>query len=447
MDCERVDVGTAEARGDGDADDDADGGEIEKFEIGYVDTSGDGGAERVGCSDFELLRLVGKGSFAKVFQVRRISTGRIYAMKVLRKATIVRKKKGPQHARTERTILQEVNHPFIVNLRYAFQTHGKLYLIMDFLNGGELFYHLRRSHMFSEARARFYACEILLAIEHLHSLGIVYRDLKPENLCLDHEGHVVLTDFGLAKEAVYNDHDAMSFCGTAEYMSPEILLRGGHGQSSDWWSFGVLLFEMLTGNPPFVGSNRSSTYSKVLKGKLTLPSYLTPDARGLLKRLLQRSVSKRLKTADEVRAQPFFAGVNWDDVRARRVPPLFVPDVSNEHDISNFDKSFTDATPTDSPAEPVEQLHEDLFQGFSYVAPSLREHMRRLSTSGPGGRGLSPLNPGAPGFGPGRAHPRAAPAPHVNTLHPGHQAYQHQPQQPLHQGGVGITGATNHHHH
>lgn len=309
-------------------------------------------------------------------------------MKVLKKATIIRKKKGAIHAKTERTILEEVKHPFIVDLKYAFQTNGKLYLIMDFLNGGELFYHLRKQHMFSEALTRFYACEILLALEHLHRLGIVYRDLKPENLCLDHEGHITLTDFGLAKEAVYTDHDATSFCGTAEYMAPEMLLRTGHGKSADWWSFGVLLYEMVTGAPPFVGSNRTSTYNKVLKSKLVLPSYLSHEAKSLLRRLLQRNVAKRLKTAEEIRAQPFFAGVDWDAVFHKRITPLFVPEVSNEHDISNFDQSFTNATPTDSPAEPVEM--QDLFHGFSYVAPSLRQQMLRMSLSDHHHRTTSP---------------------------------------------------------
>jgi len=302
---------------------------------------------------------------------------------VLRKAEVIRKRKGTEHTKTERNILEEVRHPFIVGLQFAFQTNGKLYLIMDYLNGGELFYHLNRQHMFGEDLTRFYACEILLALEHLHALGIIYRDLKPENLCLTAEGHVVVTDFGLAKEAVYSEEiGASSFCGTAEYMAPEILLRKGHGTAVDWWSFGVLIYEMLTGSPPFVDNNRTATYHKVLKGKLSLPAYLTADAKSLLRKLLQRKVSKRLKTAAEVKAQPFFASVNWDDVYHKRLQSPFVPKVEGLHDCSNFDSRFTKEMPVDSPVEPVPA--DDIFGGFSYVAPSVLEAYRR---DGPGSYG------------------------------------------------------------
>eukprot|EP00163_Fabomonas_tropica_P001530 TRINITY_DN1113_c0_g2_i1.p1 TRINITY_DN1113_c0_g2~~TRINITY_DN1113_c0_g2_i1.p1 ORF type:complete len:468 (+),score=111.79 TRINITY_DN1113_c0_g2_i1:334-1737(+) len=384
---------------------------VEKIAITQI------GKEKVGCADFELLRLVGKGSYGKVFQVRKKNTSEIYAMKVLRKAEVIRKRKGTEHTKTERSILEEVKHPFIVSLRYAFQTNGKLYLIMDYLNGGELFYHLNKQHMFTEDLTRFYACEILLALEHLHSIGIIYRDLKPENLCLDAQGHVVLTDFGLAKESVYSeDGGAASFCGTAEYMAPEILLRRGHGTAVDWWSFGVLLYEMLTGSPPFVDNNRTATYNKVLKGKLVLPAYLTQDAKSLLRKLLQRKVGKRLSTSESIKEQPFFANVNWDDVYHRRVESPYVPVLKDgAADCSNFDSRFTREMPVDSPVEPCQA--DDIFHGFSFVHPSvLHEHLRTMgslpspngftyypdSLGGNGGRhnggGHHGVMPGANGF-------------------------------------------------
>ena len=302
--------------------------------------------------------------------MRKKDTGEIFAMKVLRKAVVVRKRKGMEHTRNERNILEVMRHPFIVDLKYAFQTNGKLYLVMRYLSGGELFFHLSKNHMFSEEIVRFYAVEILLALEFLHSEGVIYRDLKPENICLDSDGHVCLTDFGLAKEAVHSEHaGASSFCGTPEYMAPEILMRCGHGKAVDWWSYGVLLYEMLTGTPPFVGANRTGTYSKILKDKLYLPAYLSQEAKSLLRRLLARSPTKRLSLAEDVKRQAFFNNVNWEDALGKKLKPPFVPTVDDgQADYSNFDPKFTKQLPSDSPVSPCPN---GIFEGFSYVAPSV----------------------------------------------------------------------------
>ena len=187
--------------------------------------------EKTSTKDFELLKVLGKGGYGKVFQVRKVTgknCGKIYAMKVLKKATIVRNQKDTDHTKAERNILESVKHPFIVDLIYAFQTGGKLYLILDYLSGGELFMHLEREGIFLEDTASFYISEIVLALEHLHDLGIIYRDLKPENILLDFRGHVKLTDFGLCKEAIQDGRLTHTFCGTIEYMAPEILTRIGH---------------------------------------------------------------------------------------------------------------------------------------------------------------------------------------------------------------------------
>ncbi len=189
------------------------------------------GEERTTTKDFELLKVLGKGGYGKVFQVRKVTgnnCGKIFAMKVLKKATIVRNQKDTDHTKAERNILESVKHPFIVDLIYAFQTGGKLYLILDYLSGGELFMHLEREGIFLEDTASFYISEIILALEHLHNLGIIYRDLKPENILLDFRGHVKLTDFGLCKEAIQDGKVTHTFCGTIEYMAPEILTRIGH---------------------------------------------------------------------------------------------------------------------------------------------------------------------------------------------------------------------------
>ncbi|XP_033123177.1 ribosomal protein S6 kinase beta-2-like [Anneissia japonica] len=244
--------------------------------------------ERIGPEHFQLLKVLGKGGYGKVFQVRKIAgahLNRIFAMKVLKKASIVRNQKDTAHTKAERNILEAVKHPFIVDLIYAFQTGGKLYLILEYLSGGELFMHLEREGIFLEDTASFYLSEIVLALEHLHKQGIIYRDLKPENIMLDAQGHVVLTDFGLCKESVEEGDMTHTFCGTIEYMAPEILTRTGHAKAVDWWSLGALMFDMLVGAPPFTTDNRKKTIEKILKGKLVLPPYLTPEAKDLIRKV------------------------------------------------------------------------------------------------------------------------------------------------------------------
>ncbi|MES1912266.1 MAG: hypothetical protein MHM6MM_004569 [Cercozoa sp. M6MM] len=205
-------------------------------------------AQKMSVDDFDLLAVVGKGSFGKVMQVRHKRTGQIYAMKVLKKKELI-KRKQVLHTRTERNVLVDVTHPFVVSLRAAFQTRGKLYMLLDYFNGGELFFHLRNDGQFSEERCRFYAAQIILALKCLHENGVVYRDLKPENILLDSEGFIKITDFGLSKDAMADGKLTHTFCGTPEYLAPEVLRNEGHARAVDWWSLGTLLFEMMTGLP------------------------------------------------------------------------------------------------------------------------------------------------------------------------------------------------------
>jgi p70 ribosomal S6 kinase len=287
---------------------------------------------KAGPGDFELKKVLGKGGYGKVFQVKKCNgkdCGKIFAMKVLKKATIVRNQKDTAHTKAERNILEAVKHPFIVDLMYAFQTDGKLYLIMEYLSGGELFMHLEREGIFLEDTASFYLSEIILALEHLHKQGIIYRDLKPENILLDAHGHVKLTDFGLCKEHIFEGGVTHTFCGTIEYMAPEILMRVGHGKAVDWWSLGALMYDMLTGAPPFTAENRKKTIERILKGKLNLPPYLTPDARDIIRKLLKRQANQRLgygvPDAIPIKSHAFFKFANWEDVSGRRVEPPFKP--------------------------------------------------------------------------------------------------------------------------
>ena len=321
-------------------------------------------------------------------------------MKMLRKEHVV-KRNQVEHTKTERNVLEAVSHPFIVNMIYAFQTPKKLYFILEYCPGGELFFHLSRAARFSEGRCRFYAQEILLAIEYLHSHDIVYRDLKPENVLLDADGHVKLTDFGLSKEGISDNFSAKSICGTPEYLAPEILDRNGHGKAVDWYSFGALIYEMLTGLPPYYTKDREKLFERIRRGELQFPSYVSPAARSLLEGLLCRDPSRRLGSsiadAIEVKSHPFFVGTDWDAVYKRKIIPPFKPNVSSQIDVKYFDKEFVDMptinsleTPSTLRPDPTGTLpvssngHPDHhgggapsatpalahFEGFTYVTPS-----------------------------------------------------------------------------
>merc|ERR1740123_1701446 len=228
-------------------------------------------------------------------------------MKVLKKENIV-KRNQVEHTRTERSVLGYVRHPFVVGLQMAFQTRDKLFFVLDYCAGGELFYHLQRLGKFAEPRARFYTAELVLALAHVHALGVVYRDLKPENVLLDARGHVRLTDFGLSKGGVtLHAKGAHSFCGTPEYLAPEILARRGHGRAVDWWSLGALLYEMLTGLPPFYCRDREKLFEKIRKSDLTYPRHLSIPAVTVLRGLLTRDPKRRLgsgeKDSEEIKCQ------------------------------------------------------------------------------------------------------------------------------------------------
>ncbi|XP_042682840.1 ribosomal protein S6 kinase alpha-2 [Centrocercus urophasianus] len=334
------------------------------------------GFEKADPSQFELLKVLGQGSYGKVFLVRKIKgsdAGQLYAMKVLKKATL--KVRDRVRSKMERDILAEVNHPFIVKLHYAFQTEGKLYLILDFLRGGDLFTRLSKEVMFTEEDVKFYLAELALALDHLHGLGIIYRDLKPENILLDEEGHIKITDFGLSKEAIDHDKRAYSFCGTIEYMAPEVVNRRGHTQSADWWSFGVLMFEMLTGSLPFQGKDRKETMALILKAKLGMPQFLSIEAQSLLRALFKRNPANRLGAGfdgvEEIKRHPFFITIDWNKLYRKEIKPPFKPAVGRPEDTFHFDPEFTSRTPTDSPGVPPSANAHHLFRGFSFVASNL----------------------------------------------------------------------------
>ena len=336
-----------------------------------------------GPNDFEILRLLGKGTFGQVFQVKKSDSKRVYAMKVLSKQVIV-KKKEIAHTIGERNILVRTattESPFIVGLKFSFQTPTDLYLVTDFMSGGELFWHLQKEGRFSEERAKFYIAELVLALEHLHDNDIVYRDLKPENILLDANGHIALCDFGLSKANLTGNGTTNTFCGTTEYLAPEVLLdESGYTKMVDFWSLGVLIFEMCCGWSPFYAENTQQMYKNIAFGKVRFPKeVLSHEGRSFVKGLLNRNPKHRLgalNDARELRAHPFFHDVGWENLKEKKIPPPFVPHIANELDTSNFDPEFTNASTSAINRQlmmgttPLSQAVQENFKGFTYVDDS-----------------------------------------------------------------------------
>ncbi|KAJ5155429.1 Serine/threonine-protein kinase psk1 [Penicillium capsulatum] len=343
--------------------------------------------------DFEPLLCLGKGSFGTVLLVRHAVTGKLYAQKQFRKASITVHKKLVEQTKTERMVLESVNrHPFVVKLFYAFQDHEKLYLILEYAQGGELFTHLAMERMFEEDAAAFYMAEMVLALEHLHqNVGVLYRDLKPENCLLDREGHLLLTDFGLSKIALSDDDRCNSSLGTIEYMAPEVIQGKPYGKACDWWSLGALGYDLLTGSPPFRANNHTKLQEKIIKQKLVLPYFLGPDAKDLLIRLLRKDPAKRLgyhmpKDLITIKKHRFFRKIDWAALERRELSPPIQPVVTDPALAENFSADFTQIplSPTAAHGFDFPSSHpgaralstgqtpgeSDPFGGFSFVASS-----------------------------------------------------------------------------
>ena len=316
-------------------------------------------------NDFKMLKVIGKGSFGQVVLVRHLLNDKLYAMKILTKRSVIHRKQV-QHTQTERRVLGYTDHPFIVQLHFAFQTSTRLFFILEYCPGGELFYHLARLTRFPLDFVIFYAAQLTLALEHLHGLGVAYRDLKPENILLDADGHIKLADFGLAKEGMTDTvHGSNSLCGTPEYLPPEIIDRIGHGTSVDWWNLGMVVYEMLTGLPPWYTHDREELFQRLRHAKLKLPAYLSPCAQDFIRSLLVRDPVKRLGSttgATEVKSHEFFRSIDWTLMIQKRIPAPFHPTKMN----LNFDQQFT-TLPLPSVDEGQERaVNDDIFTGFSF---------------------------------------------------------------------------------
>ena len=294
--------------------------------------------------DFKVLKVIGRGSFGKVNLVEYLPTHETYAMKSLKKDILIEQEQI-ENTLLEKEILQTIDYPLLCGLVFCFQTEERIYFILPFLSGGELFQHLRKFRTFDEEKVRFYGAQIALALEYLHSKGIVYRDLKPENILMDEDGYLKLADFGMAKK-LKDDEKAMSFCGTPEYLAPEIITMEGHDKNADWWSFGILLFEMLCGLPPFYVENLDKMYELIKTSSVKFPKRinLSEDAKDIIRKLLEKDPKKRMgsqKGIEEIKNHPFFAGIDFDMIVQKKIKAPFIPELSSGTDVQYFDEEFT----------------------------------------------------------------------------------------------------------
>ncbi|CAP34183.2 Protein CBG16239 [Caenorhabditis briggsae] len=328
-------------------------------------------AKPVGVKDFQFLKVVGIGGYGKVYQVREKSGNHVYALKIIRKTE---RPIDAKHLKDEIRVLKTVHSPFLCRLHTCFETEEKVYLVMEFLQGGELYTLLNKLGKMSEIAGKFYIAGLVLALEHLHDCHVVYRDLKPVNVMLDGKGQVRLTDFGLSKFNFPKGAQTRTFCGTPEYMAPEVIKRKPYDHSVDVYSLGCVIYDMLTGGPPFQGKTEKETTRMALKDPLLLPSHLSIECQTILISLIKRDPQKRMGL-EELKTTAFFRGTDWQKMKEQGYLPPYIPSVLNDEDVSNFEPCFTDMpaeeSPVKKPSEKVKKtITENVFAGFDSVAQS-----------------------------------------------------------------------------
>ena len=343
---------------------------------------------KVTYNDFEPIKLLGRGSFGEVLLVRLKANKKVYAMKILNK-NLLKIKKQELHTKTERDLMVKINCPFIVNIKSAFQDTKKLYIVSEFMQGGDMFFHLHDGQIivFNNEKAKFYILELVLALECLHKHNMVYRDLKPENILLDEKGHVKLTDFGLSKILETESDKAFTICGTPQYLAPEVLLKKGYDKAVDWWSLGCVMYEMLTGRLPFPIKRGIKLNTKLYERGIDFPSILTKEAKDLMQKLLVVDPTERLGSgpngSENIKNHSFFKGVNWKEAWNKKLKPPFIPNLSNDTDLRYFDSMFTDE-PIDGVKRKITIRDRDRepsneYNGFTYVAGSVSNELINLA--------------------------------------------------------------------
>lgn len=347
--------------------------------------------------DYQLLKVLGKGTFGKVFLGREIPTGELYAIKVLKKSVIIAKDEVT-HTLTENRVLQRSRHPFLTHLYHSFQSADRLWFVLEYVNGGELFYHLSKLRVFTEDRTKFYGAEIISALGYLHESNIVYRDLKLENLLLDKDGHIKIADFGLCKEEMHYGASTKTFCGTPEYLAPEVLEDNDYGRAVDWWGTGVVMYEMMCGRLPFYNRDPEVLFELILMEDIRFPRTLSESAKSLLNGLLIKNPKQRLgggeEDSEEIKRHSFFVSLNWQDLMDKKIPPPWKPDIRSDLDTKYIPEEFANEPVELTPArESRMNSHlasiaegEELpyFDSFSYHGSrgSLCSYLSAMSTSG-----------------------------------------------------------------
>ncbi|KAL2153696.1 hypothetical protein VTH82DRAFT_4851 [Thermothelomyces myriococcoides] len=333
-----------------------------------------GTGQRIGLDHFNFLAVLGKGNFGKVMLAETKRTRKLYAIKVLKKEFIIENDEVESIKSEKRVFLiaNRERHPFLTNLHACFQTETRVYFVMEYISGGDLMLHIQRGQ-FGTKRAQFYAAEVCLALKYFHENGVIYRDLKLDNILLTLDGHIKIADYGLCKEDMWYGSTTSTFCGTPEFMAPEILLDKKYGRAVDWWAFGVLIYQMLLQQSPFRGEDEDEIYDAILADEPLYPIHMPRDSVSILQKLLTREPELRLGSgptdAQEVMSQPFFRNINWDDIFHKRVAPPFLPQIKSATDTSNFDSEFTSVTPVLTPVQSVlSQAMQEEFRGFSYTA-------------------------------------------------------------------------------
>uniref|UniRef100_A0A8C7HL24 protein kinase C n=1 Tax=Oncorhynchus kisutch TaxID=8019 RepID=A0A8C7HL24_ONCKI len=331
---------------------------------------------RFSLRDFKCVAVLGRGHFGKVLLAEYKSTGEMFAIKALKKGDIVARDEVDS-LMCEKRIFEAVNsvrHPFLVNLFACFQTQEHVCFVMEYAAGGDLMMHIH-ADVFSEPRAIFYAACVVLGLQFLHEHKIVYRDLKLDNLLLDTEGYVKIADFGLCKEGMGFRDRTSTFCGTPEFLAPEVLTETSYTRAVDWWGLGVLVFEMLVGESPFPGDDEEEVFDSIVNDEVRYPRFLSTEAISIMRRLLRRSPERRLgageRDAEEVKKHLFFRNMDWNGLLSKKVKPPFVPTIQNSNDVSNFDNEFTSEAPIlTPPREPraLSKNEQDMFSDFDYIA-------------------------------------------------------------------------------